>query len=214
MLVASAGWTTQRHSAWYGSRTQRSRPTTLRQRTLRSASQPTPEPVPPALLPRSASSDFPRPRSLRCPGIRLNFDLQLHSAALLTTQLHTIHNEKQFVPLQRVNETRNLQVVAGNVGIHFLLLQSLDFRLVSLVSHRRGPHPGLLRNLAEVRRDGRILRRKPLTIELFNLLLCYRNLLVKTSPRRRGTRLAILIQLRELLLPCRLLFLHQCEHHH
>src|SRR6266851_1711802 len=97
---------------------------TTRLPTTRQSALPAPPIRPEARLRSSMSSGFLRPVSLQRPQVSFHFDLQLHHPVLLTSQLQTVHDEKEPVTLQSIDEADQLQIVAREIGLNFDPLQS------------------------------------------------------------------------------------------
>src|SRR6476646_7294238 len=101
----------------------------LRQTSRKTAKPPAPPRQRQATLQQSLSSGFLLLASLRRPQIRLQLDLQLDLATLLSRKLQVVNNEEDLVAFQRVDETHQGQVVSGDVGLDFDQLQVIDSRV-------------------------------------------------------------------------------------
>src|SRR4030088_2950158 len=113
--------------------------------------------------------------------IRFQLKLQLDHSALFSAQADAVDQKKHLVALQRVNESYQLQVIAGEVGFDFHPSHAHHFAFLHRVLNTSDLHSALRRYLTQIRGNGGVLRRPAVSIELVNLLASNGNLLVQAT---------------------------------
>ena len=79
--------------------------------------------------------------------------LQLHLAALFSTQLHTLNQKKHRISFHRIDKTHQLQIIPGKLTVNFNRPQPDRLRVLPLITYLSGRNTVLFGNLAQFFRD-------------------------------------------------------------